>query len=74
MWWLAVVSLTVLAGAVIGRSFFTRTTLTISAAAVACADHAFMELLKTTPAVSRDDEQRPANRGVAASELVQEAA
>ena len=74
VWWLALLSLVVLVGAVIGRSFLTKTTRTISAADVAGAERAFLELLNSTPAVSRDDEQRPANRGVAAIELTRGAA
>jgi cytochrome o ubiquinol oxidase subunit 1 len=73
LWWLAVLSLAVLMGALIARSFYKRTTWSIAAADVARADQAFMALLKATPAVGRDDEQQAANRGVATFEMAQPA-
>jgi cytochrome o ubiquinol oxidase subunit 1 len=73
IWWLAVLSLLVLVGAVTGLSFVTRSTRTLSAAEVARTEHAFTQLLQATHAIGRDDEQRAANRGLAAFEMTRAA-
>lgn len=63
VWWLAASSALAMVGLVIGRSFQSDLTRTVPAAEVAAADRAFRSRWRETPAVGRDDEDTPANRG-----------
>jgi cytochrome o ubiquinol oxidase subunit 1 len=65
IWWMAVLGLAVSWAAVIARSFVRNTHRTISAADVEATDRRWLAAVAATPAVSRQLEETPANRGLA---------
>jgi cytochrome o ubiquinol oxidase subunit 1 len=69
MWWLAVLSFLVVIGAFIARTFMLDTTKIIPAEEVAREHKAWLQLVADTPPVTRDQEARQANGGVAVLEL-----
>ncbi|RYH04464.1 cytochrome ubiquinol oxidase subunit I [Salipiger sp. IMCC34102] len=69
VWWLAGVSLAVIAGAVIARAFVQDTTRTIPAREVEAAHQKVLQQARQIRAVDRDDEIAPANLGHAAPEV-----
>ncbi|MDU9004585.1 cbb3-type cytochrome c oxidase subunit I [Sedimentitalea todarodis] len=74
VWWLAILSLVVMIGAFVARSFRTDTHKTIPAAEVAAAHQAWLAEVANASPVKRDIETKDTNRGLAALELPQGAA
>lgn len=70
IWWLAVVGLVVIFGAIILRGFRTNTERTIPAAEVERVDREWLETVANTRAVTRDEESSSSNRGLAATDVV----
>ncbi len=69
IWWLVVVGALAIVSAVIWRSFVRDTHTIIPAAEVAAQDAKWLELVRGTRAVTRDEEYRPANMGLAEADL-----
>ena len=69
IWWLVVVGALAIVSAVISRSFVRDTHTIIPAAEVAAQDAKWLELVRGTRAVTRDEEYRPANMGLAEADL-----
>jgi len=63
IWWLTVVSLTVIVAAMVARSFVRETHRTVPAAEVEARWNAWRTLADASPRIRRRDEQRQANRG-----------
>jgi len=66
MWWLAMVAMLIVVGAVIARSFARDVDRIIPAAEVEAIEARWLELASATPPVHRALETTPANRGLAA--------
>jgi cytochrome o ubiquinol oxidase subunit 1 len=66
MWWLAMVAMLIVVGAVIARSFARDVDRIIPAAEVEAIEARWLELASATPRVHRALETTPANRGLAA--------
>lgn len=69
IWWLAALSLACIVGVVIARAFAADTEVTIPVARLKRAHEAFIRRAARTPAVGRDDEATPHNRGRADPEV-----
>jgi cytochrome o ubiquinol oxidase subunit 1 len=65
IWWLAILGLLMVCGAVIGRSFMRNTTRIISADEVKATEQRWLRAVAGAKSTSRDDETAPANRGLA---------
>ena len=63
IWWMAAGGLLVIWGGVIARSFVRATVRIVPAARVAAEHRAWLELARGARAVSRDEEDSPANKG-----------
>ncbi|MBW4047628.1 MAG: cytochrome ubiquinol oxidase subunit I [Proteobacteria bacterium] len=69
IWWLLGAGMLVIISTVIARSFVCETDFTIPADVVAAQHAKWLELVRCTQAVTRDEEDRPANRGLAGADL-----
>ena len=65
MWWLAVLGMVVVIGAIIARSFARDVERTIPAATVEVAHQRWLAAVHTTPPIPREVETTSANHGVA---------